>query len=218
MTNIYLIRHGTTDSNKSGKFQGTLDTPLNELGLAQAEKLGERFQNVKLDAVYASNLSRAIQTAEVIARVAGLHPIIMPELAEINLGKMEGKTAAENAEIYGEIVDALKSNPAGFCAPDGESARDVYDRMRDAIGKIVEQNPGKDIAVVSHGYAIQMYMHFASGEDFSQVRSRIVGNTAVCKFVFDEQPLPQTQYINDQSHLPKELEFDAFADDVSKKI
>lgn len=212
MTTVYLIRHGTTDSNKTGKFQGTMDTPLNSLGLLQAEKLGERFSSVPIDVLYSSDLTRAFQTAQAISKACNMKIIKMPQLREINLGAMEGKTAEENKILFGEIVDALQANPAGFCAPDGESARDVYDRMSTAIGKIVAENPGKTIAVVSHGYAIQMYIHYATGEPFEQVRQRIVGNTAVNKFVFDDDCAPKTEYINDQSHLPPELEFDMYAE------
>ncbi len=212
MTTLYLIRHGTTDSNLQGKFQGCIDIPLNRRGLSQAEYLGKRFAAVPIEVVYASQLIRARKTAEAVAAPHGLPVLIDPQLAEINLGEMEGKTSAENAKIFPDAIRTLAEDPAAFAAPGGESSRQVYDRIRKAIARIVEENAGKTIAVVSHGFSIQTYLHYASGKAFEKLEKLIVGNTAVCCFQFEDPEKPKIVFLNDQSHLPQELRFDLAAE------
>lgn len=211
-TTLYLVRHGATDSNKSGVFQGTIDTSLNEAGFLQAKKLASKMAGLAPAAIYSSNLLRAVQTAQEVGKVCGVDVKIYKELAEINLGDMQGKTAEECIRKFPEAAAAIKQSPASFCAPNGDSARMVYDRMRGAIGEIVARNKNKTVLVVSHGYAIQMYIHFATGLPFEQLHPVIVGNTAINKFEFGADGVPKTQYINSLEHLPPELITDMFAE------
>lgn len=211
-TTLYLVRHGATDSNKSGVFQGTIDTSLNEAGFLQAKKLAAKMVELAPDAIYSSNLLRAVQTAQEVAKMCELDVKIYKELAEINLGDMQGKTAEECMRLFPEAAAAIKENPASFCSPNGESARMIYDRMRRAIGEIVARNPGKTVIVVSHGYAIQMYLHYATGLPFEQLHQAIVSNTSISKFEFGEDDIPKTQYINATTHLPPELITDTYAE------
>ena len=104
----------------------------------------------------------------------------------------------------------LEENTAWFQAPGGESTRQVYDRITSAIKQIVADNPQGTVAVVSHGFTIQVYLAALSGLPYEEIKMRsfIVGNTAVSKFVFAPGQRPETEYVNDQSHLPEELRFD----------
>lgn len=208
MTTLYLIRHGTTDSNLAGVFQGCLDTPLNARGLEQAAYLGRRFAGAELDRVYVSALKRAQQTAQAICDQTGLGYTVRPDLNEINLGRLEGRSNAENREKYPEAIRTLHDDPAAFQAPGGESSRQVYDRVRRAVAEIVAENPGRTVAVVSHGFSIQTYLNYASGRPYQQLERLIVGNTSVSKFLYEDGELLRTEYINDQSHLPEGLRFD----------
>lgn len=208
MTTLYLIRHGTTDSNLAGVFQGCMDTPLNARGLEQAAYLAHRFADVPLDRVYASGLKRAQQTAQAICAVTGLAYTVCPDLNEINLGLLEGRSSADNAQMYPEAIRTLHEAPADFAAPGGESSRQVYDRMCRAIARIVAENPGRTVAVVSHGFSIQTYLSYAEGHPYENLKRFIVGNTAVSKFLYEEDGAPHPAYVNDQSHLPEGLRFD----------
>lgn len=91
MTTLYLIRHGTTDANANGIFQGVLDLPLNELGLRQAEALGKRFENIELDALYCTPLTRTRQTAEGLRGSKELPILVEPGIIEVDGGLMEAK-------------------------------------------------------------------------------------------------------------------------------
>ena len=183
MTTLYLIRHGTTNSNLAGVFQGSMDVPLNERGLSQAALLARRFEKVHLDKIYVSALQRARQTGEALAKGRGLEVQVMPLLNEIDLGEMEGHTGQECRQLFPQAVQDLEENIAWFQAPGGESTRQVYDRITSAIKQIVADNPQGTVAVVSHGFTIQVYLAALSGLPYEEIQMRyfIVGNTAVSK-------------------------------------
>jgi broad specificity phosphatase PhoE len=207
LTHVYLIRHGTTDCNIDGRFQGLLDIPLNERGLRQVEYLGIRFKNIQLDVVFVSPLLRARQTADALCRYQTSRPIIYNDLKEIDGGDLEGHTGVENEKNYPDEMYRMRVCPACFQAPNGETTRQVYERMRNAVTEIVRENLNRKIAIVSHGFAIQTYLNLAKGIPFNKMERQIIGNTAVCKLIFDENLQPTTEYLGDDSHLPEKLRF-----------
>ena len=207
MTTVYLVRHGTTDFNVYGKFQGSMDVPLNALGLEQARYLGVRFREVPLDAVYSSPLCRALRTAEGICAHHALSPILCEGLREIDGGLLEGRTGEENLRRFPLEMAALRDRPSRFAAPQGESARQVYDRVVAAITGIVAENPGGTLAVVAHGFVIQTYISYARREPFETFRRFIVGNTAVSTLCYERPEEPELLYCGDDSHLPEQLRF-----------
>lgn len=211
MTTLYLIRHGTTDSNLAGVFQGKLDTSLNERGMEQARLLAQRFAGVHLDRVYVSALQRARQTAQLLCGQTGAPCTILPALNEIDLGQLEGQSKSGWGQ-FPEAIRQFEKDVAHFQAPGGESTRQVYERMERAIDQIVGENPGGTVAVVSHGFTIQTYLNKAQGRPYEQMERCIVGNTAVSRFEYEGAGLPRVVYINDQSHLPEPLRFDLAED------
>lgn len=207
MTTVYLVRHGTTKSNIDGKFQGTLDIPLNEQGLLQANYLGERFKNIKIDMAYTSPLLRAVQTTDGLCKYKNIEKIICENLMELDVGELAGHTGAENEAKYPQAMEMMRIAPAKFQAPGGESTLQVYNRMKEALKSIVKQNQGKKIAVVSHGFAIQTYIGYAKGIPFHKLERYIVNNASVSKITYDEDLSIKIEYLNDDTHLPKNLSF-----------
>lgn len=205
MTTLYLIRHGITADNIRGVFQGNLNTPLNEQGLAQAACLTQRFAEVPLDLVMTSPLERAVQTAKAVKGHKKIPFLIHKGLIELHGGQLEGQTTGYMHEHFPEVMYNFEHHPARFDPPDGESCRHAYDRMVKTIRKIVARNKGRRIACVSHGMAIQAFLSYASGEPFEDMQFRILPNTAVCKFNFDSRGQLSTEYLSDDSHLPEEL-------------
>ncbi|MGN1030982.1 MAG: histidine phosphatase family protein, partial [Butyricicoccaceae bacterium] len=108
MTTVYFIRHGTTDNNVKGVFQGSTNASLGARGLAQAAALGEYFASVPLSAVYSSPLLRAMQTAHGVCAHLPLDPIPVEDLREIDGGILEGRTNQVNTAEYPEIMHALR--------------------------------------------------------------------------------------------------------------
>lgn len=148
MTMIYLVRHGETDWNRQRRIQGSTDIPLNDTGRAQAEATGSLLARRRWDGVYASPLSRAFETAEIIARRLGVDsPGVVPEVAERNYGDAEGLTGVE--------IDALFTGEI----PGRESRDDVAARALPAIVALAENHPGESIVVVSHGGVIRTILN-----------------------------------------------------------
>ncbi|MCU1542335.1 MAG: histidine phosphatase family protein [Microbacteriaceae bacterium] len=144
MTTIYLVRHGETDWNRERRIQGSTDIPLNDTGRAQAAAAGELLARREWDGVYASPLSRAFETAEIIAARLGLPaPSPAPDLVERNYGEAEGMT--------GDDIDARFTGPI----PGRETRDEVAARAIPAIIALAESHPGESIVIVSHGGVIR---------------------------------------------------------------
>lgn len=213
MAKIFLIRHGTTDSNMNGVFQGVSDFPLNRLGLAQAEALGDRFKGEDIRAVYASNLQRAYRTAEgAIRQLTGLTINQDPELREINGGRLEGRELAVNLAEYPDVMERFRTQPGSLQCPGGDSGKDVYLRMSQAVDKIALQyGPEEQIMIVSHGFAIQALMAFIKGYPAEEMPAYICHNTAVALLDYEccEGRVVNRQLIYEDNidHLTEDLVF-----------
>lgn len=145
MTFISLVRHGQTDWNLAKRIQGSSDIPLNETGRAQADATGRALAGGRFDAIYASPLSRALDTARIIAGHVGLgEPETIPAVAERHYGEAEGLT--------GEQI--LARWPEGAPVPGRESREQVVARALPALRELGEQHPGENVIVVSHGGVI----------------------------------------------------------------
>lgn len=154
-TTIYLIRHGETAWNRAGRWQGHADIPLTDEGRQQAGALARRLRDegVRLDHIYASDLSRAFETAQILAQALTmpLHPL--PDLREIDVGGWSGLT---RAEIIGRFPGAFQTV---FHAPDGETTDAFGVRVSGALLRLAEQHPGECLAIVSHGGVVRSMLH-----------------------------------------------------------
>ncbi len=207
ITRIYLIRHGTTDDNVKGVFQGRKNVELGAMGKSQVEYLCRWSKKVALDAVYTSPLRRAEETAEALCKHRmHLAPIWEDGLIEIDVGDLEGKTRAENLISYPEQMRQIKEEPSKFIAPQGESSKEVYDRMVATIDKIVKENEGDTVAVVSHGFAIQLYLGYVKGIPFEEIQREIVGNASITCIEFQGGKV-RAVYVGEERHLPESLRF-----------
>ena len=140
MTTILLARHGETDWNHEGRWQGWADPPLNDTGRAQARALAEQLEETPFDAVYASDLRRAFETAEIVAAPHGLAVVAEQGLREIDLGAWSGLTLSEIEERF----------PDGI-RPDGETRPEHARRVLAAVERIARAHEGERILIVSHG-------------------------------------------------------------------
>jgi uncharacterized phosphatase len=146
MTELYLVRHGETNWNREKRIQGLTDISLNDTGRAQAKTTGSLLARRSWDAVYASPLSRARETASIIARELGLGgPILLDALVERNYGAAEGLNWFEVELRY----------PHGTAVPGRESREQVGARVVPALVTLAEQRAGQSLVIVSHGGAIR---------------------------------------------------------------
>ncbi|MFA5677536.1 MAG: histidine phosphatase family protein [Pseudomonas sp.] len=157
---LIFVRHGQTPANVERVWHGSTDTPLTELGHAQARKLSGYFHNVmKPDVVFASPLQRARNTAEALASRHDLEVNLDPRLQELCLGDWEG-LHFDDINSGHDKEGRLYSDP-DFAPPGGESQRMVRDRMVAVIEEVLNAHRGRNIVVVSHGVAIGVTLsHF----------------------------------------------------------
>ncbi len=159
MVKIYLIRHGQTDSNSGGQFQGRIDNPLNRKGIGQAEKLARFMRDVPLDAVYCSSLLRARMTAAPLAMSHNLPYRPMEELEEVSFGRWEGAGFKEIYARWPEEMTTFLTRPGDWTPPGGETFAQVQQRCERALRRILaEQGDGRSIAIVSHGGIIRVQL------------------------------------------------------------
>jgi broad specificity phosphatase PhoE len=151
MTRFILVRHGQTEWNRVERFRGRADVPLNETGLAQAEATGERVAaEWEPVAVYSSPLSRAVRTAEAIAKHFNLKVRARPNLADIDYGEWQGLTPDEARARWSEEVEAWYSAPLDARIPGGETLADLRARAMAEIKELGKLHEGDTIVLAGH--------------------------------------------------------------------
>lgn len=156
MTELVLIRHGETDMNRELRFQGQVDAPLNAIGLEQARRLAGRMAGERADAVYASDLMRARQTAQPIGAGLALAPVAEAGLREQNFGRVDGMRVADIQAQHPEAWAAWLRFEASYAMPEGESTQDFHARVMDAFRRLASRHPGERLVVVTHGGVLDM--------------------------------------------------------------
>ncbi len=157
---VYLIRHGETESNREQRYLGWSESPLSALGLRQAEAVSHFLSPRGIDELYCSDLNRALHTARVIGAGCGLKPTITPLLREIHFGQWEGLTFDEIEKEWGNAISQWLDDPFHQAAPGGESLKDVCGRMNEFLTTVSDAAPdGKRIVAVSHGGSIRALLY-----------------------------------------------------------
>lgn len=152
MTTLLLARHGETDWNHARRWQGHADRPLTERGRAQAAALAERLADIALDAVYASDLQRARETAAVVAARQGVEVIELRDLREVDVGSWEGLTREEAEARFPDGYRRWLAGGTGW--DDGETYEQMSARVISAVERIAAHEPG-GVLIVSHGGPIR---------------------------------------------------------------
>ncbi len=200
MTKLLLVRHGVTEMNSSRKFSGHTDVDLNEEGFRQAEKLRERLAKEKIDAVYCSDLKRAVSTAEVITRGHETEISSCFELREIHYGEAEGLSFDEISTKFPEISEGLRNSFLELSFPGGEDFQGFTARVRSFRDKMDNHAEEQTVLIVAHGGSLRTIV--CDLLDIDQEHWR--------KFRFDNCSLsiidlysrgPILSLLNDTSHL-----------------
>jgi alpha-ribazole phosphatase len=149
VSRLVLIRHAEPDESMRGRTYGRLDIPLSSAGRAQAEAIAETLRDARLDAVFASPLLRALDTAAPLAGVRGLKPIPHEGLRELDFGALEGSSFDDIARGHPELYESWMTEPTETRFPDGESFADLRDRALAAAAEIRSEH--ESAAIVAHG-------------------------------------------------------------------
>ncbi len=168
MGDIYLIRHGETKWNAGGIFRGRADIPLNDKGKKQAKAVGKALSGLEFAAVYASPLSRAIETASEVSAPHGIEPEIDDGLIDINYGEWEGVSNNEVREKYPDLHKQWLNAPQTVTFPGGESIVDVAERALKATIKLARRQEDETIALVSHRVPNKMILIAVMGINVSR--------------------------------------------------
>lgn len=155
---VLLIRHGQTDWNIEGRWQGCLPVPLNDIGHAQARALADYLKHRPIRAIYSSDLPRALETAAYIGNVLGVQPIPDKRLREFSLGVFEGRRRDELIALYPEEWNAFRTEDMEYVVPNGESRRALQDRMWAAWQDIIANGSGPEVAIVTHGGSLKQLL------------------------------------------------------------
>ena len=204
-TRIYLVRHGATQLTAEDRFSGTTGD-LSEAGRAQIARLGERLRGERIQALYASPLSRALDSARILGAAIGLEAELRDGLREIDHGHWEGLTHAEVSQRYGDEYAAWLRDPFGATPSGGESGASVLARAGAAIEDILSRSAGQRVVVVSHKATIRLLICEWLGIDPRGYRERLDQQPA-CLDVLDFEsgasaaaPRARLMLFNDISH------------------
>jgi probable phosphoglycerate mutase len=203
-TRVLLVRHGKSQGNAERRFGGHSPTPLSELGVAQAEATARALAREGVTAIYSSDLLRAVQTAEPLAREAGLEIKRTQAFRERSVGRMEGLTFEEAAERHPEEYAALLRRDFEHVITGGESYRQLLDRASAELDRAIENNRGGTIAVFSHtGTICILTLHLMGALDAPTLKPVWVScaNCGVTRFEIQHGGLTRLLRANDTRHL-----------------
>jgi uncharacterized phosphatase len=200
MTNFFLVRHGETDWNLVGRIQGSTDIPLNATGREQARATGEKMQGRRWDVLVSSPLSRAMETASIIASCIGMpEPTPVADIVERHYGEAEGMTGPELEAFY----------PNDTPVPGRETREAVKARVIAALHAIAAENKGKNVIVVAHGGVIRAVLQSTTGHAFFGER---ITNGSVHSFHHSDVGLQLVQFNDPLELLTDDITLPDFED------
>ena len=178
MTDLWLLRHGQTDWNLTGRWQGQAPHApgLNDMGRAQTLGLQNQLKDINFSAIYSSDLLRARQTAELSAESLGLIVTLEPRLREINLGVWEGMLSSDVEVQYPQELAERARDPFHTRAPRGESPSDMAERVVAAVNDIAKEHTDQSVIIISHGVSLAIIICHAQGFPLDEVYEHVPEN------------------------------------------
>lgn len=178
-TQVILIRHGETEWNLSGRWQGHADSPLSERGIKQAEALGQRMIGEDIDYFYSSDLERACHTSRLIGNPSGWAASLLKSFRERDLGVLEALTTEEMLEKQPEEYDAFRNLGPDYQVPEGESFQQFYERCSIALEDLANRHSGQSIGVVTHGGVLGAIFRYVLNIPLDAERNFVLLNCSV---------------------------------------
>jgi broad specificity phosphatase PhoE len=200
MTQIYLVRHGQTQWNREEIFRGTTDIPLNEMGRTEAHLAAEALRGKPLKAAYSSPLSRAMETAEAIARLHKLQVKILDGLKDLCFGEWQGVSHEAVRKQYPELYRRWLEAPHTVTFPGGENLRVLQSRAVEAVRAVVHDHPQGAILMTSHRVVNKVLICGLVGIDLSHFWQIGQDTTAINLLTWKKERFILT-CLNDTCHL-----------------
>ena len=187
---FFLVRHGETEWNKLGRFQGHEDISLNERGMAQAKETARAALEWGHCAIYSSPLVRTVQVAEEITKVTPMTVSKEPGLKELSLGDLEGVTGEQMREEWPIVFAQWRANPEKMSMPNGESLVQLRERAWQVILDIEEKHTPEDsVVVISHNFTIRSIVGELLGQPLEFFHRMSLNLASVCTFDSDDRGL-----------------------------
>ncbi len=214
VTRLYLIRHGQSAGNAEGRFGGHSPTPLSKLGLEQAQLTAQSLAKERIDAIYTSDLHRAVQTAEPLAKLLDLPIIKTSAFRERHVGVLEGLTFDESKEAFPKDYYALVNRNIHHVITQGESYRHLLRRATTELREILRNHHGEKVVIYSHTGAIcflTLHLIGAINRHTKQTPWLVTSNCGINRFEFRGRNNIRVLAINDTRHLLQTTGNDSFA-------
>ena len=201
-THICFIRHGETSWNAERRMQGHIDIPLNTAGMGQAKRLANALTQTKysFDAIYSSDLERAVHTANAVANALSLAVQTTPQLRERNVGQLQGLLLSEAPVLFPEIWQNHIARELDHDLGGGESIRAFHQRMQGVLELFLRQHRGQSILAVSHGGSLDMIYRIVTQQALDAERVAVVPNTSL-NWITHDGSVWSIQRWADTSHL-----------------
>ena len=206
-TVLTVVRHGETTWNAEGRIQGHLDIPLSDTGLAQAAAIGQRLGTEAFDAIFSSDLERALQTARPIARHPGQTILREARLRERHLGVLQGLTGEEAVVRQPHAWGAFKARNPEAALEGGETLGEFSQRVVGLLEELLSAHEGSRLLLVTHGGVLDAAYRHATGMPLNALRDFPIYNASV-NVLRHRGGAWAVESWGDVSHLPQELAMD----------
>jgi len=194
------VRHGITEFNSARRFAGYSDVELSAAGYRQVERLRDRLVDDKIDAVYSSDLRRALVTAEVISSEHKVDIVTCPDLREINYGNIEGLTFEEIRRLYPEVAESLTNFSLRLKFPGGEDFEGLIERVSKFLDKLKRHTSSQTMLIVSHSGPLRILVCRLLGIDLGHWRQIRIDNASL-SIVETYSQGAVVSLLNDTAHL-----------------
>ncbi len=197
---LILVRHGETDWNRDNRVQGHSDVALNETGTEQARCLAQQLKGESVTAIYSSPLRRAWETALAIAEFHRLSVQAEPDLAELDVGEMDGLTFEQMRSKYGDILREWMRDAGPVKMPNGESLEELQGRAWPAVVRMLHRHPEGTVVAISHNFTINTIICQAIGLPLCDFRRLGLSVASISVLDLNERGARLT-LLNDTCHL-----------------
>ncbi len=198
---LFLLRHGETDWNLQGRCQGVTDLDLNERGKQQAVDVAEYLSREKINAIYSSNLKRALQTAEAIRRFHDLEVTVDSDFRELDHGEFEGLTFADIHASYPDFIKKWRSDSTELLIPGGERLIDVEKRAWKGMERIMQSHLSHETVVVAtHQFPIVAILCRITGTPLNDYRSFHVDPCGLNRISYNHRDGWRIIQVNDRGY------------------
>ena len=204
MIKLLLVRHGESVMNLEKRFQGSLESPLSEKGKQEAKKLALYLKDTRIDAIYSSDMERAVETAKEVAKFHGLKIIRKKELNERNFGALQGKYFKDLTEEEKEM-NQRRLGEVDYRLPGGESLADVRERVMKIVDYIIENHKDQTVAIIVHGNVKRAMMLGILNKDIisdleSRYNNKLIGitvpNASITEIDIEDDKVELTKFIS----------------------